>query len=218
MSDLSGLVLRVAVVAPYPALRAGLRAILAEHGLNVVRESPSLDELVAAVVDAPYDVAIVDPGANSDAEALAEALADAPGLRPIVLGPIGSPERLPTLLAGRAWGYVPREADGPALGAAARAVATGLLTIASELSPRLLPTRAVAPVSPGAGPIEELSPREREVLGLVAEGLANKEIARKLRISEHTAKFHVAAILAKLGAASRTEAVHLAARRGLIAL
>ena len=205
-------------MAPYPALRAGLRAILAEHGLNVVREAASLDELVAEVADAPYGVAIVDPGANADAETLAEALADAPALRPLVLGPIGSPERLPALLAGRAWGYVLREADGHALAAAARAVTAGLLAIATELSPRLLPPRAPAPISPGAGPIEELSPREREVLGLVAEGLANQEIARKLKISEHTAKFHVAAILAKLGAASRTEAVHLAARRGLIAL
>jgi DNA-binding NarL/FixJ family response regulator len=66
--------------------------------------------------------------------------------------------------------------------------------------------------------LEELTPREREVLALMAEGQANKEIARRLRISEHTVKFHVAAILAKLGAASRTEAGYVAARRGLIAL
>ena len=210
--------LRVAVVAPYPALRAGLRAILAEHGLHVVREAASLDELVAEVADAPYDVALVDPGATADAEVLADPLADAPGLRVVVLGPVGSPERLPAIASGRAWGYLSREADGRALAAGARAVASGVLAIDAELSGRLLNARAAAPVSPEAGPIEELSPREREVLGLVAEGLANKEIARKLKISEHTAKFHVAAILAKLGAASRTEAVHLAARRGLIAL
>ena len=60
----------------------------------------------------------------------------------------------------------------------------------------------------------ELTLREGEVLGLVAEGLANKAIARRLGISEHTVKFHVAAILAKLGAGSRTEAVRLGAQRG----
>ncbi len=64
----------------------------------------------------------------------------------------------------------------------------------------------------------ELTLREGEVLGLVAEGLANKAIARRLGISEHTVKFHVAAILAKLGAGSRTEAVRLGAQRGLVAL
>jgi DNA-binding NarL/FixJ family response regulator len=65
---------------------------------------------------------------------------------------------------------------------------------------------------------EELTAREQEVLALVARGLPNKTIAAELGISEHTAKFHVAAILAKLGATSRTEAAHIGARRGLVAL
>ena len=65
---------------------------------------------------------------------------------------------------------------------------------------------------------EDLTPREREVLAQLALGLPNKTIARRLGISEHTAKFHVAAVMAKLGAASRTEAVRLGARRGLVAL
>jgi DNA-binding NarL/FixJ family response regulator len=65
---------------------------------------------------------------------------------------------------------------------------------------------------------EELTPREREVLQLLAEGLGNKEIARRLRISDHTVKFHVNAILGKLGARTRTEAVTRAARQGLITL
>ena len=71
--------------------------------------------------------------------------------------------------------------------------------------------------APDAGE-SDLTHREREVLGLVAEGLANKAIARRLTISEHTVKFHVAAILTKLGAGSRTEAVRFGAQRGLVAL
>ncbi|MBW3634805.1 MAG: response regulator transcription factor, partial [Chloroflexi bacterium] len=63
---------------------------------------------------------------------------------------------------------------------------------------------------------ETLTTREREVLQLVAEGLPNKAIARELSISEHTAKFHVGSLLGKLGAASRTEAVTLATRRGIL--
>ena len=66
--------------------------------------------------------------------------------------------------------------------------------------------------------MEDLTGREREVLQLVALGRANKVIARELGISEHTVKFHVAAILAKLGAGSRTEAAHIGARRGLVTL
>jgi DNA-binding CsgD family transcriptional regulator len=65
---------------------------------------------------------------------------------------------------------------------------------------------------------EPLTPREREVLRLLASGLGNKEIAAKLKISEHTAKFHVASILGKLGAASRAEAVSIGMRNGLILL
>jgi len=67
-------------------------------------------------------------------------------------------------------------------------------------------------------PVEELTPRERHVLQLLAEGLPNKAIADRLGISEHTVKFHVSAIMSKLGAQSRTEAVTRAARLGLIIL
>jgi DNA-binding NarL/FixJ family response regulator len=77
----------------------------------------------------------------------------------------------------------------------------------SLLSARAAPPEALA-----------LTPREAEVLSLMAEGLSNKLIADRLRISEHTAKFHVNAILNKLGAETRTEAVVLAARRGLLML
>jgi DNA-binding CsgD family transcriptional regulator len=69
-----------------------------------------------------------------------------------------------------------------------------------------------------APPTQPLTPREIEVLGMLAEGLGNKTIARRLGISEHTVKFHVGSILAKLDASSRTEAVTLGARRGLIML
>ena len=65
---------------------------------------------------------------------------------------------------------------------------------------------------------EELTPREVEVLSLLSEGIPNKTIARRLGISEHTVKFHVGSVLSKLGASSRTEAVTIAARRGLILL
>lgn len=83
----------------------------------------------------------------------------------------------------------------------------------AERAPEPLPNFA----APGGEPLlESLTPREIEVLQLLAEGLGNKEIAARLRISEHTVKFHVASIMGKLGAASRTEAVTLGIRRGLV--
>ena len=81
-----------------------------------------------------------------------------------------------------------------------------------------MPARNPEPAAPDEGPGEALTPREREVLELLAHGLSNRRIADALAISEHTAKFHVAAVCAKLGAASRTEAVSRGVRRGLITL
>src|SRR5260370_38862805 len=78
------------------------------------------------------------------------------------------------------------------------------------------PLPRAAELAAGAG--EPLTPRERDVLQLMAEGLPNKLIAVRLSISEHTAKFHISAIMTKLGAASRTEAVTIGARRGLLIL
>lgn len=198
--------MRLAVVSQCPALRAGLRALLAGEGLEVVREAAELGELVAGLGD--VDVAVVDP---ADGEAI-----EAGPTRLVLLGPAPAAEGL--LAAGRPWAYLPREAGGEALAQAVRAVAAGLVAIDPALASRVL---LAAPTgrSPDANKVgEELTAREREVLAFVAAGFANKEIARKLGISEHTVKFHVAAILGKLGAASRTEAGYLAARRGLIAL
>jgi DNA-binding CsgD family transcriptional regulator len=75
-----------------------------------------------------------------------------------------------------------------------------------------------ATLGEGEGEVDPLTAREKEVLGLLARGLPNKRVARDLGISEHTVKFHVSSIFAKLGAQSRAEAVSIGARRGLISL
>ena len=108
-------------------------------------------------------------------------------------------------------GLLHRDADSSALESAVAAVAHGL----SVLDPQ------VAPAIPAPRPTDdrpELTRRELEVLGLIADGHPNKAIAARLQISEHTVKFHVNAILEKLGAQSRTEAVTRATRAGLITL
>ena len=111
-------------------------------------------------------------------------------------------------------GLLPRDAETETIVAALSAVAQGLIVLAPSLA-ALLGAGAL-PV--GASAIEPLTPREQEVLRLLAEGLPNKAIARRLGISEHTVKFHINAVLGKLGAQNRTEAVVLAMRMGLVAV
>jgi DNA-binding NarL/FixJ family response regulator len=115
---------------------------------------------------------------------------------------------LPALRRLRApgWAVVPRDAPAAELRAAVAAAAHGLAAFPAGLAPS------------SAGEPEPLTSREREVLELLGQGLSNRRIAGRLGISEHTAKFHVASVLAKLGVASRTEAVSLGLRRGLITL
>ena len=117
---------------------------------------------------------------------------------------------------------LPNDISSEQLVAALEAVASGLLVLHPAQSLTPVNTNGF-PSSPARSPgleelAEALTPRESEVLQMLASGLGNKEIAARLAISEHTVKFHVASILGKLGAASRTEAVSLGIRRGLILL
>jgi len=109
-------------------------------------------------------------------------------------------------------GILPVDVDGNQLRAAIRAIAQGLVVLyPSEV--RVTWREDAEEIA-----VEVLTPREKEVLQMLGLGRSNKEIAGRLKISEHTAKFHVASVLGKLGAATRTEAVSIAMRRGLILL
>jgi DNA-binding NarL/FixJ family response regulator len=114
-------------------------------------------------------------------------------------------------------GLLPRDSAPEAIAAALVAAGAGL-TIAVGTTPRGGGPFDAADEANHTNPARSLTAREREVLGLMAEGLPNKSIAARLEISEHTVKFHVNAILGKLGAQSRTEAVVLATRSGLLQL
>ena len=121
----------------------------------------------------------------------------------------GEPQARAALARG-ARGAVMRRPDGPRLVAALSAVATGLTVLDFALGP--------PPPTGEDGPPVQLTSREHEVLELLAGGFSNRRIARRLGISEHTAKFHVTAVLGKLGAQTRAEAVAQAVRLGLIVL
>jgi DNA-binding NarL/FixJ family response regulator len=210
---------RILVVSPVPAVRAGLRALLGSIvDSQVVGESSRLDLAVQAAAENGAGLLLVDAEREAESDDLGVLEQGSTELAVVLLGPVAGAEQLPTVLAGRAWAYLSREAEGEQLVAAVRAVASGLTVVDPAFGERLF-RRAGAVAPELAMPLdEELTAREREVLALVARGLPNKTIAAELGISEHTAKFHVAAILAKLGATSRTEAAHIGARRGLVAL
>jgi DNA-binding NarL/FixJ family response regulator len=204
--------LRILVAGADPLARAGLHALLAaEPGCEVVGEVDAARPDTAVPISGAPDVMIYDGG--RDAGALASELAGLESFDvPVVVVLPDSGLGQAALTAG-ARGYVSRNAGGERLAAALRAVAAGLQV--SEPSDRAHdeplerePDEAV----------EELTPRELEVLQLLAEGLPNKGIARRLRISEHTVKFHVTAIMSKLNTHSRTETATRAARAGLILL
>ena len=157
------------------------------------------------------DVICWDP---SGGEAAAERLLAAAGAVP-VLALLGGRTSGADLWRAGVRALVDRGAPPPVLAAALRAAAQGLAVLEPAAAEAFL--RVAPPAADGEGP-DALTPREREVLALLAEGLGNKAIAAQLGVSDHTAKFHVNAILAKLGAGTRAEAIVLAVRRGLVAL
>lgn len=136
-----------------------------------------------------------------------------------VLALTASDDTLPAIAAG-ASGALHRDSPAELVLAAASAIHQGLAVFDRSFVSRLVPTAPQAQAAQGTVPSEreELTPREQEVLTLLAEGLSNKEIASRLDISDHTAKFHVNSILQKMGAQKRVEAVVRAARLGIIDL
>ncbi len=206
--------LRVLVRAPYPALRAGLGEMLRASGLIAVEDDPrALD--VPALGDtaiAEVDVLVVDVGDDEPA-----AVEDARGLEvPVVfLRASRRAPRLNTVAGAPAEGWLARDASAEELGAAVRAVAAGLTVLDPAFA---RPPDSVDAIANEAANDARLTARELDVLRQMALGLPNKAIAQRLGISEHTVKFHVGAVLSKLEARSRTEAVTLAARAGLLAL
>lgn len=206
--------LYIAILAAAPALRSGLRAFLSSAAhIGIAAEAATLQTILDEATER-IDVLLIAADELPEPE-LSQALAEAE-LPPAVLllsEQAEAARRLPTLPA-RAWGWLPPDCSEDELAAAINALAAGLITTTSALLPAALaPARSADEVL-----AEDLTERELDVLQLLAEGLANKQIALQLGISEHTVKFHSSAIYAKLGVTNRTEAVRRAARLGLLVL
>jgi DNA-binding NarL/FixJ family response regulator len=202
--------MRVGIAAATPALRAGLRALLDTAGAQVVAETASLAELVPSLPELD-SVLVAD-------ETLLDDLSDLElGTTPLVV--MSGSSHVAAMLRSielRGWGIVPPDAAPDALRAALEAAAAGLVVLPPPVVNHLLEQQPAVAALDGQPEAEALTAREQEVLLLLSQGLPNKLIARELGISEHTVKFHVSSLYAKLGASSRTEAVSRGARRGLI--
>jgi two-component system, NarL family, response regulator YdfI len=204
------------IVAPGPA-RERLEDLLDSSEVAIVGWAGDFEALDDNIAD-EAEVLLAD-ATSAPLEDLWPSLQDARALRQmkvVLLTDLASPVSVNQAIRAGVRGILPAELAAEQLVIALEAVARGLVV----LHPNGLETPRAADHS-GNGIMEIVEPltaREREVLQMLSEGLGNKEIATRLKISEHTVKFHVASILGKLGAASRTEAVSLALRRGLILL
>jgi len=190
------------VIGDDPLARAGIAGLLAaEPGLAVTTQTGSS-------TPRPHDVVAWDMGADG---ASLERLRAWAGTAPAV-AMVGDAETAGGALRAGARGVVPRASEPGRIAAALRAAAEGLLVMDPAYR------APVEPARPKDSAPDLLSPREIEVLALMSEGHPNKIIADRLGISEHTAKFHINTIFAKLDATTRTEAVVRAVRRGLLTL
>jgi two-component system, NarL family, nitrate/nitrite response regulator NarL len=203
--------LRILIISDDPLVRSGLAAILAgQPTLDVSGQMSTALELGQVLEVYAPDAIVWDVGADT-------------GLARDRIAEIGS--QIPVLAlaqderdgrsvwGGNVRGILPRKAGAEQIAAALHSISSGLLVLDPSFNSLLSTSR---PEDDEHN--EPLTARELEVLQLVARGLANKTIAQELAISEHTVKFHINSILAKLGAGSRTDAVVRASRRGLITL
>jgi len=204
-------VIRVVIVDDHPVVRFGLSAIISlQPDMDVVGEAGSGEEACSLCASQPADVVLMDlrlPG-MSGVEAIQRIRQSQPQTRFIVLTTYDGDEDIHKALEAGAQAYLLKGMSHTEVTNAIRSVQAGLRCIPESVSRKL----ADRP------PQSELSPRELEVLELIAKGLSNREIGETLGITEATVKWHVNIILSRLNVADRTEAIVAALQRGIMHL
>jgi DNA-binding NarL/FixJ family response regulator len=206
--------LRLLIVAKDPLTRAGLAAVLSQQdSVSVVGQVAGNNNLLDDIDIYQPELVLFDLGWETDAGLAQLAELQQIDLPVVVL--LSDETAVTEVWNAGVQGLLLRNSDAEKIGAALHAAQLWLTVIDPKLVPAL---RANLPTPDTAELPDPLTPRETEVLQLLAQGLPNKGIALRLQISEHTVKFHVNAIMGKLGAQSRTEAVVRATQLGLILL
>jgi DNA-binding NarL/FixJ family response regulator len=196
-------VIRVVVVDDHAVVRDGVARLLeSADEIDVVGLAPDGEEAVALVDRVDPDVVLMDLSMPvvDGVEATRRIVVSHPGMRVVVLTTFADQERILDALNAGAAGYLLKDATPEELIAGVRAVVAGGAPLDPKAARVLLDSRNAAT------PARELSPREREVLVLLGEGLANKQIARRLGITERTVKAHLTSIFQQLGVTDRTQA------------
>jgi two-component system, NarL family, response regulator LiaR len=206
--------IRLLIVDDHAVVRQGLRGFLRlQEGIEVVGEAASAAEAVSVAATVSPDVVLLDlvmPDGNGIG-ALRRLLEVAPGVRVLILTSFADDAQIFAAMAAGASGYLLKDIDPQALADAIRDVHAGRPALHPSVAARLMRQG-----SPAHSTHDDLTARERDVLRLMVEGLANKQIAQRLGIGEKTIKTHVSRVLAKLGVADRTQAAVLAIREGLV--
>jgi DNA-binding NarL/FixJ family response regulator len=206
--------IRLLIADDHPVVRDGLRAMLAtQPDLELVGEATTGTQAVERARALRPDVVLMDlqmPGLDGPA-AIATLRQQAPEIRVLVLTTYGTDADITRAVDAGATGYLLKDAPREQLFAAIRAAAKGEAVLSPSVATRVL-GRMRAPAQ------EALSPRELEILGAVARGLSNKDIGRRLYVSQATVKTHLLRIFGKLGVDDRTAAVTVALERGIIRL
>jgi DNA-binding NarL/FixJ family response regulator len=200
----------------HPVVREGLRTFLeSRDGIEVVGEAADGESAVTAIERLHPDVVLMDlvmPGMGGVA-AIRRLRERVPDTRVVVLTSFTSDDQvIPAVQAGAA-GYLLKDVEPSGLEAAIRLVHQGEALLDPQVAGRVM--EEVAHPAPGSD-VASLTPREREVLGLLGRGMSNRELADALVVSEKTVKTHVSNILMKLGVHDRTQAALLAVREGLV--
>lgn len=203
--------LRLLIADDHELTLAGLRAVIErEPDLEVVAQAATAEAAVARVLEGGIDLAVLDIRFGADMNGLeaARAILEGSSTRVLMLTLHDTPEYVRSALTAGATGFVLKDAGREDLLHAIRAVGSGRTALPGDLL-----RKAVVPqTGPREDDLGRLTPREREVLELIAEGLTNKAIGRRLGIGPGTVKTHVEKLIAKLGVADRTQAAVFATR------
>jgi len=210
--------IRVLIADDHPAVRAGLASELERQpDITVVGQAGNAQETLRLAQERQPDVLLLDivmPGMRAG-ELVRRLRSACPKLRVLVLTAYDDERLVLGLLRAGVQGYLLKEEELETVAAAVRGVMRGEMPLSLPVAAKVRQAALGEPGRAEQRPLARLTEREREVLALMARGLSNAEIAKELVITEHTVKFHVGNIYAKLGVRTRVEAILVAVREGM---